>query len=136
LPTAAAAAGAALPADRPIDGRDLLPYLDARAEPPPSRSLFWRDGPNRAVRDGDWKLIVSERPKRTWLFDLATDPTERTDLSTSRPDQLARLRQLLESHHAGMPAPAWRSFIEWPITLDKTLDQPEAADDEYTYWFN
>ena len=136
LPTAAAAAGVALPGDRPIDGRDLLPYLDPRAERPPSRTLFWRDGPNRAVRDGTWKLIVSERPKRTWLFDLAIDPTERNDLSTARPEQLARLQGLLESHHAGMPAPAWRSFLELPISIDKTLDQPEAADDEYTYWFN
>jgi hypothetical protein len=69
-------------------------------------------------------------------FDLAIDPTERNDLSTARPEQLARLQGLLESHHAGMPAPAWRSFLELPISIDKTLDQPEAADDEHSYWFN
>ena len=137
LPVAAAAAGATLPADRPIDGRDWLPWLTDPAAPRPApRTLHFRDGPYRAVRDGDWKLIVSERPKRTWLFDLAGDPTERNDLSAARPDEVARLRALMDAHHGPMPPPAWRSFLEFPVSIDRTLDQPQRPDDEYTYWIN
>jgi len=137
LPTVAAAAGAtAAPANGSVDGVNLLPWLGASAAQPPARTLFWRDGSLRSVRDGDWKLIDSERPKRTWLFDLATDPTERSDLSATRPDQVARLRALLRAHHADMPPPAWRSFIEIPVTIDRTLDKPGGPDDDYTYWFN
>jgi len=136
LPTAAAAAGAALPADRRLDGVNLLPLLTEAAPKAPARTLFWRDGSLRAVRDGDWKLIDSQRPRRTWLFDLASDPTERTDLSAARPDQLARLRALLQAHHAEMPPPAWRSFIEFPVAIDRTLDQPSGPDDDFTYWIN
>jgi uncharacterized sulfatase len=136
LPTVAAAAGAALPADRPIDGIDLLPYLAEGAGEPAPRALFWRDGPYRAVRDGDWKLIVSERPKRDWLFDLASDPTERTDLSAARPEQVERLRGALQRHHAGMPPPRWQPFIQLPVLIDKTLEQPQSPDDAYTYWIN
>jgi uncharacterized sulfatase len=134
MPVAAAAAGAPLPADRPIDGANWLEWLGG-ARPPP-RTLFWRDGSLRSVRDGDWKLIASERPKRDWLFDLSTDPTERRDLSRERPEQLARLRGLLERHHAGMPAPLWRSFIELPVAIDRTLEQGSTPDDDYTYWIN
>lgn len=134
LPVAAAAAGAPLPADRPIDGANWLDWLGGPKPPP--RTLFWRDGSLRSVRDGDWKLIASERPKRDWLFDLATDPTERRDLSRERPDELARLRGLLDRHHAGMPAPLWRSFIEFPVTIDRTLEQGARPDDDYTYWIN
>ncbi|MEI7447162.1 MAG: sulfatase-like hydrolase/transferase, partial [Burkholderiales bacterium] len=135
LPVAAAAAGVAPPADRPIDGANWLDWV-AQSTPPPPRTLYWRDGSLRSVRDGDWKLIASERPRRDWLFDLANDPTERRDLSKERPEQLARLRGLLERHHAGMPPPAWRSFIEIPITIDRTLEEGARPEDEHTYWIN
>jgi len=136
LPTAAAAAGATLPADRRLDGVNLLPLLAEAAAKAPARTLYWRDGSLRSVRDGDWKLIDSQRPRRTWLFDLASDPTERTDLSATRPEQVARLRGLLQAHHADMPPPAWRSFIELPVAIDRTLDQPSGPDDDFTYWIN
>lgn len=155
-PTLAAAAGAALPTDRPIDGVNLLPYLapgagpgaaaasasaaSATPAPPaatlPPRALHWRDGPYRAIRDGRWKLIVAEQPRRDWLFDLQTDPTERRNLAAERPDELARLKAAMQAHHAGMPAPLWPSFIEVPVLIDKTLDQPVQPGDEYTYWYN
>jgi uncharacterized sulfatase len=137
LPVAAAAAGAAVPADRPIDGMDWLPWLTDTAAPrPPPRTLHFRDGAYRAVRDGDWKLIVSARPRRTWLFDLGADPTERADLSATRPEQVARLRALIDAHHADMPEPLWRSFIEFPVSIDRTLEEPQRPDDEHTYWIN
>lgn len=136
LPTVVAAAGGTLPADRPIDGVNLLPYLGANAPAQPGRALFWRDGPYRAVQEDGWKLIVSARPQRQWLFDLNRDPTEQTDLAAQQPQRLAHLQALLQAHHAGMPEPAWPSFLQLPVSIDKTLDQPEHAQDTYTYWFN
>jgi uncharacterized sulfatase len=136
LPTVLAAAGASLPNHRPIDGVDLLPYLGADAASPPQRALYWRDGPYRAVQEQGWKLIVSERPQKQWLFNLNEDPTERVNLAPQQPDKLAELRELLRVHHAGMPAPLWPSFIQVPVAIDKTLDQPLRAEDEFTYWYN
>ena len=37
------------------------------------------------------KLQVLDRPAKTWLFDMTADPTERHDLSTSRPDKVSEL---------------------------------------------
>lgn len=136
LPTVAAAAGASLPADRVIDGVNLLPYLSSHAPTQPPRTLFWRDGPYRAVQDLGWKLIVSERPKKDWLFNLHEDPTEKVNLAGKEPQKLAQLKALLVKHHAGMPPPLWSSFIEIPIAIDKTLNQKQTPDDEYTYWYN
>jgi arylsulfatase A-like enzyme len=136
LPTVVAAAGASLPRDRTLDGVDLLPYLGANPATPPQRVLYWRDGPYRAVQAQGCKLIVAERPRKQWLFNLNEDPTERVDLSPQQPDKLAELRELLRAHHAGMPAPLWPSFIQVPVAIDKTLDQPLRAEDEYTYWYN
>lgn len=135
LPTIAAAAGAPPPADRTLDGVDLLPRLTGERATEP-RTLHWRDGAYRSVRDGRWKLIVSARPARTWLFDLDRDPTERHDLSGSRPEVVARLQALLREHHAAMPPPLWPSFLEIPVAIDKTLDAPMTPQDEVTYWIN
>ena len=136
LPTVAAAAGASLPTDRVIDGVNLLPFLAPGGKAQPARSLYWRDGPYRTVQDQGWKLIVSERPKKDWLFNLGDDPTERRNLASLQPQKLAQLKDLLATHHAGMPPPLWPSFIEMPVLIDKTLDQPQAAGDELTYWAN
>ena len=136
LPTVAAAAGAAVPTDRPIDGVNLLPHLAPGSAAQPARPLFWRDGPYRSVQDQGWKLIVSERPQKRWLFHLADDPTEKKNLIDREPAQAQRLAGLLERHHAGLPAPLWPSFIEFPVAIDKTLEQRDSPDDEYTYWVN
>lgn len=136
FPTIAAAAGAAPPSDRPIDGTDLLPRFAPDAAAPPARTLHWRAGAYRSVRDGRWKLIVSARPARTWLFDLQADPTERTDLSASAPEVVARLQGLMREHHAPMPPPLWPSFLELPVAIDRTLDAPLGPDDEVAYWIN
>lgn len=136
LPTVVAAAGGSLPADRVIDGVNLLPFLGNKAAPQPQRPLFWRDGPYRTVQHQGWKLIVSEKPKKDWLFDLGKDPTEKTNLAATQPQKLAQLKAELQAHHAKMPPPLWPSFIEMPIAIDKTLDQKQTPEDEYTYWYN
>ena len=136
LPTAVAAAGAKLPADRVIDGVNLLPFLAGTPATQPQRPLFWRDGRYRAVQAEGWKLISSELPRKEWLFNLNEDPTERHNLIASRADKRDALRKLLESHHARMPAPLWPSFIALPVMIDKTLDKKQLPGDEYTYWFN
>ncbi len=133
--TAAAAAAAPLPKDRPIDAQDWLPWLQAGARAP-ERPLHWRDGPYRALREQDWKLIVSARPQRDWLFNLAQDPTEQHDLSDREPARVAAMKARMAAHHQGMPAPMWPSFIQVPVTIDKTLDQPSSAQDVHTYWYN
>ena len=136
MPTVLAAAGAAAPGDRPIDGVNLLPYLAPAAPPQPARALFWRDGDYRSIQDQGWKLIVAARPRKEWLFNLNEDPTEKNNLALTQPQKVAQLKAALETHHANMPAPLWPSIIEMPVTIDKTLNQKEAPDDEYTYWIN
>jgi arylsulfatase A-like enzyme len=134
--TAAAAAGAAMPSDRQMDGLNLLPFAMGNAAFPAGRTLFWRSGDYKAIRDGDWKLQVSNNPARTWLFDLATDPTEQTDLSTRHPDQVKRLHAKLIAHDREMPRPLWPALLEEPIRIDFPADAPWSADQEFVYWPN
>jgi arylsulfatase A-like enzyme len=136
LPTLAGAAGAPLPGDRTIDGINLLPFVTGQGPRLPHRTFFWRSGSYEAVRDGDWKLQVSRNPPHIWLFDLASDPTERTDLSRLRPDELQRLRALLAAHDRQMAKPLWPALLEEPIRIDVPADAPWKAGQQYVYWPN
>jgi uncharacterized sulfatase len=136
MPTAVAAAGGAMPSDRPIDGVNLLPFLTSQPATQPSRALYWRNGPYRAMQEDKWKLIVAERPLKDWLFNLAADPTEKVNLAGQEPQKLAAMKAKMSAHHANMPPPLWASFIQIPIAIDKTSDQRLVPEDEYAYWYN
>lgn len=137
MPTLAAAAGAPLPQGVTIDGRNLLPALTGegpglRADAP----LFWNSGYYKAVRAGDWKLQVSEKEDKAWLYNLAEDPTETNNLAAAEPARRAELEALLEAHHRGRKAPLYASTFETPVPIDKTLAEPFEPDDEIVYWPN
>jgi uncharacterized sulfatase len=134
--TAAAAGGAPLPADRRIDGVDLLPFVRRERTGRPHETLVWRSGHYQALRHGDWKLQVSRRPDAVRLFDLATDPLEQHDLAPQRPDRVRALQERLDAHNRAQAEPLWPSVLEAPVPVDKTLAEPEAADDVYVYWPN
>lgn len=132
--TAAAAANA--PVAHQVDGVNVLPHLRGESTAPPHQALFWRSGPYRAVRAGDWKLQVSERPDRTWLFNLRDDPTEQNDLSAQQPQRVAELRAMIEAQNADMPAPLWPALLEGPVRIDVPLNTPWTEEQEYIYWSN
>jgi arylsulfatase A-like enzyme len=88
------------------------------------------------VRAGDWKLQLAERPPKAWLFDLANDPTERTNLAEAEPARVAELTALLDAHDATQSEPLWPSLLEGAIRIDVPLDAPRRPGDEYVYWAN
>ena len=137
MPTMAAAAGAELPTQVEIDGQNLLPVALGTGElQRPDDALYWQSGRTRVVRAGDWKLQVEGRRDKKWLFDLGNDPTERTNLATSRPYKLAELQALLDQHQAGARDVLWQPTTERPIAIDKTRAERVEPGDEVVYWPN
>lgn len=137
--TAAAAAGAALPSDRTMDGVDLVPYVLGEAESVPHQALFWRSGAAQSVRMGRYKLVVSAPqglPRREWLMDIEADPSERRDLSSELPEQLSRLRYALEAWSAEQADPLWDSRAASAVNVDRDLSQPDEPQDTFAYWSN
>ena len=134
--TAAAAAGAQAPTDRIIDGVNLLPFIQGQAPGRPHDVLFWRTDRYRVVRAGDWKLQVSEEPKKDWLFNLAVDPTEKKNLAAQEPERLAAMKAQLATWDQAQRKPLWPSLGAGPIPIDKSLRAPQAPDDEYVYYAN
>lgn len=134
--TAAAAAAADLPTDRKMDGVNLIPYINGETQGLPHESLFWRSGEYKVVLAGDWKLQSSENPKKTWLFDLKTDPTEKTNLAETSTDKLAEMTTLLAKIDGEQSKPLWPSLLEGAVPIDRPLDTPEVEDEEFIYWAN
>lgn len=124
LPTALVAAGVPLPAGSEVDGVNLLPYLTGDKNGSPHETLYWRflfGPPQRqqwAIRQADWKLYgtVDGRPA---LFDLASDPSESTDLAAEQPERVRSMRAAWEAWNAQLMDPAWPQ--------PKARDKPRAA---------
>ena len=115
LPTFISMAGADLPADRTLDGRDISPLLTGEpgAASPHEAIYYYRETHLDAVRSGDWKLVFPRPGRRDseWLFaregayvgeihepvaelslyNLRDDIGETTNVAAEHPDVVTRL---------------------------------------------
>ena len=110
LPTACAVAG--IPSDPILDGVNLLPFLKDASRAEPRQALYWRFGPQKAVRRGNWKLVdwfdFKTRQSSGWqLYNLADDIGEKQDLAKSRPETVAELANLWNRWNAQNIDPLW-----------------------------
>lgn len=96
MPTLLGVTGSTPRADLRWDGADMWPALAGR-QPAPARELYWVSArwSDSAVRDGDWKLIVTHAGDRAQLFDLQQDPGEAADLAGAQPERVAAMRRLM-----------------------------------------
>ena len=90
LPTFANLAGAEVPTDRVIDGKDVWPVLAGESSSPHEVFFYHRGNNLRAVRSGRWKLHV-DGGNPLQLYDLENDIGERTNVLKSHPDVVKRL---------------------------------------------
>ncbi|NWG45947.1 MAG: sulfatase-like hydrolase/transferase [Alphaproteobacteria bacterium] len=135
--TLAVAAGAEVPNDRQIDGVDLLPFaLGKKGDARPHDVLFWGAGGYQVVRDRDWKLQVEDIQPKTWLFNLAEDPSEQKNLADVESERVARMKDLIATHRAKLPPPLWPSLVSRTMLIDAPLTRPQGPGDEYVYTFN
>ncbi len=98
---------------QPMEGVSLKPafagkLLD-RKEP-----LYWEHEGNRAIREGDWKLVAKEN--KPWeLYNMQSDRTEMHDLAAQFPECAARMSQQWEAYAkraAVLPLGAWSGKIK------------------------
>lgn len=99
MPTLAAAAGAPMPTDRTIDGRNFLPLLRGDSTNWPDRALYlqWHRGDvplpfvNFAARSSRYKLLSVDGTTFE-LYDVLADPGEATNLAAAQPAVLERMK--------------------------------------------
>jgi len=115
-------------------GKSWGKVLAGHAESPRTQQDYvaWELFGNRAVRQGEWKLRWEYQPlgKGDWeLFNLASDPAERKDLSAEHPDKVKAMVSLwdnyVQTNKVILPS---RSLFE---TLDDQL--PKRVPDDPGY---
>jgi arylsulfatase A-like enzyme len=120
MPTVFALAG--IPAPASLDGRSLLPVLDGKGAGAdlPAFSEQGRDDvecvqaggaqcpdlDRVAVQSGRFKLVTSDLPAWTRLYDLESDPSEEHEVSAQFPDETQRLSALVERYRGKAGATA------------------------------
>ena len=107
LPTSLAAAGASVPAG--LDGVNLLPHLEGKVTAPPHETLYWRFGPQMAIRHGNYKLVKGAGVDQPQLFDLAADPGETKDLTADKPEVARDLAARYEAWNKTLAEPRWNA---------------------------
>ncbi len=90
------------------DGLSYLPTLCGKT--PPKREFLYFEYPEansqQAVIFGRYKAVkpnLKKTPNRIEIYDLESDPGEKTDLATKRPDLIQRALRVLQSEHVMNP---------------------------------
>ena len=119
-----------------FDGANVLPYLIGENEGEPERVLFNKSGNYSFIIKEGWKLQVDLVQNKKWLYNLNEDPTEQINLIKSDLKKLNELEKILNKKLSEQVKPIWPSLLDWPIFIDKTLDEIVNNNDEYIFWAN
>ena len=107
LPTVVAAAGGKAESARSVDGVDLTPFVTGANPARPHQTLYWRYGPQWAVRHGDLKLVVSRGGSgKPELYDLSKDVGESKDLAAAQPAKVRELQALWDKWSSEQAEPS------------------------------
>ncbi|MEX0324240.1 MAG: sulfatase-like hydrolase/transferase [Puniceicoccaceae bacterium] len=95
LPSLASLAGAELPTDRIIDGKNSMDVFMAKPGAVSKHPiLYYEVG---GIRRGKWKLLRNARKK--WeLYDLSIDISEKNNLAKDHPETVKELARILKRH--------------------------------------
>ena len=127
MPTLLALAGSKGNPDHLFDGKDIWRVL-AESEPSPHDDILINVEAFRgAIRKGDWKLIkIALLPGKTELFNLATDPGEKTNVADQHPDIVADLEARLLAYAKQQKPSMWiKAQPEFVGEQGKTIFDPD-----------
>jgi arylsulfatase A-like enzyme len=105
-PTLVGLAGASPGKSKPLDGLNVWPTI-SEDKPSPRTEIVYNIEPFRAgIREGDWKLIWrAPLPEAIELYNIALDPSEKTDVAAANPDKVAALKKRANELATAMEKP-------------------------------
>jgi arylsulfatase A-like enzyme len=102
MPTFVSLAQAKIPDN--LDGVDVLPFLRGEKAGTPHARLFWKMDGKAAVRQGNWKLVLtSAMMKKPELYDLADDRSESKNIAAQHPAVVAEMQRAYNVWNESLP---------------------------------
>jgi arylsulfatase A-like enzyme len=106
-PTLAKLAGASTAKCKPLDGVDVWQTISEGAASPRTEIVYNVEPFRAGIRQGDWKLVWRTLlPATVELFNIAQDPSEKTNLAVENPDKVLALQKRANELAAVMAKPA------------------------------
>jgi len=144
IPTLLEMVGA--PTPEGLDGRSFASGLLGGTFP--EEPIFWHfphytnqgGRPSGAVRDGRWMLVEYYDERRTELYDLETDVSQREDVATAHPERVEAMRAALDrwreenEAQANAPNPDCNEALFRRLYIDidpSRFDPPNATDEDW-----
>lgn len=118
MPTFMELAGATYGGKKTLEGKSILPAIEGNPGDP-NRTYCWEHEGNRAMRKGQYKIVMLASDPNWQLYDLDNDRAESHDLAASKP---ALLKSLAEEYDA------WAKrcgVIPWPEIQKKGNGKPD-----------
>jgi len=84
-----------------IDGKSLLPVIKSTDAPSAHSSFNWKSGNAKAVREKDWKLVVTG--KKNELYNIPDDPGEKNNQAGQNPEVVTRLIKVSQDYWKSIP---------------------------------
>jgi arylsulfatase A len=145
--TCAKLAGAEVPTDRVIDGKDISPLLFDTGTVERDAFLYYRGATLYAARLGPWKAHFITRsgygPDQPvtntppLLFHLGDDPGEKFNVASNQPAVLARIEEAVQRHRANLrPAPSQMEPVpaRRATNANARAEQGSRAETEQRIW--
>jgi len=122
-PTFAKLAGAKIPSDRVIDGKDVWPVLTGKAKTPHKAFFYHRQNELQAVRSGNWKLhLIDGKPSA--LHNLKTDIGESNNLLAKNPKIERKLMAYIRDFEKDLAQNSRSAaFLDNPIALKNSRNR-------------
>lgn len=102
----------------PPEGVSLMPMLQGKSLQRPA-PLFWEHEGNRAMRDGQWKIVARFQggawPRRWQLYDMAADRTERHNLAAQQPSRVQAMAVQWEAWAQRVGVVPWEKSKAAPV---------------------
>lgn len=94
MPTSMDMSGIEAPEGLMLDGVNVSAAI-FKGEALPHKIRFWNMGNRGALRDGDWKIVVSN--SKSELFNLEVDPKEKKNIAEQYPERVTEMRRVYDA---------------------------------------
>jgi len=132
-PTLLTLAGGSTAKSKPLDGMDVWQAISEGKPSPRTEVVYNIEAFRAGIREGDWKLVWrTPLPSIPELYNIAQDPSEKKDLATENPNEVAALEKRANELSATMV----KSFLlqtEFKAMMERLHMPPALPGEEYEF---